>query len=74
MGAGKYTIARELIDRAIGDGREHGWNSEDMLVALIVSSVAQLKATSGVQSAHQTLKYELDNLGGNIDTQFLRSR
>ncbi|MDA1073881.1 MAG: hypothetical protein O3A63_03850 [Proteobacteria bacterium] len=74
MGAGKYTIAREVIDKAIVDGREHGWEPEDMLVALIVSSVEQLKATSGVQIAHQALKYELDNLGGNVDTQFLRSR
>jgi hypothetical protein len=74
MAMGKYTLAKDLIEQSVSSGSEHGWDREDMLVALIVSAVEDLKKTSGSKVAHQALTYELDNLGGKIDSQFLRSR
>ena len=45
-----------------------------MLLALIVSAVDGYIKTAGRDEARVALKYELDNLGGNVDTTFLRSR
>ena len=42
--------------------------------ALIVLAVAQLAKCAGPQRAADALRYELSNIGGDVDTVFLRSR
>ena len=71
---GKYTYADSAIRIAIAEGVSEGFDREDMLLALIVHAVAGYKETAGRNDARVALRYELDNLGGNVDTTFLRSR
>ena len=71
---GKYTCAREGMESAIQGGAEEGFDRKEMLQALIVSAVEDLKKTAGSAVVRDTLVYELDNSGGNLDTVFLRSR
>ncbi len=71
---GKYTHANAAIEAAIASGKGEGFGRADMLLALIVSAVDDYKKTVGRDEARVALKYELDNLGGNVDTTFLRSR
>ncbi len=71
---GKYAHANVAIEAAIADGESEGFGRADMLLALIVSAVDGYKKDVGRDEARVALKYELDNLGGNVDTTFLRSR
>ena len=71
---GKYTHVNAAIATAIAGGDGEGFGRADMLLALIVSAVDGYKETAGRDEARVALKYELDNLGGNVDTTFLRSR
>ena len=71
---GKYTYADSAIRIAIAEGASEGFDRADILLALIVHAVAGYKETAGRNEARVALKYELDNLGGNVDTTFLRSR
>ena len=71
---GKYSQANAAIETAITDGSSEGFSRADMLLALIVSAVDGYKETAGRDEARVALRYELDNLGGNVDTTFLRSR
>ena len=70
----KYTHVNAAIETAIADGEGEGFGRADMLLALIVSAIDGYKKTAGRDEARVALKYELDNLGGNVDTTFLRSR
>ncbi|MFM7119579.1 MAG: hypothetical protein ACKOZX_04895 [Gammaproteobacteria bacterium] len=45
-----------------------------VLEALLVLAVAELAAAVGPKRAADTLRYELSNVGGDVDTVFLRSR
>ena len=71
---GKYSHANVAIEAAVTDGDGEGFSRAEMLLALIVSAVHGYKETAGRDEARVALKYELDNLGGNLDTTFLRSR
>ena len=71
---GKYTYADSAIRIAIAEGVSEGFDREDMLLALIAHAVAGYKETAGRDEARVALRYELDNLGGYVDTTFLRSR
>lgn len=71
---GKYTHVNAAIEGAIADGYSEGFGRADMLLALIVSAIDSYIKTAGRDEARVALKYELDNLGGNVDTTFLRSR
>ena len=71
---GKYTCAREGMENAIKGGAEEGFDRKEMLQALIVSAVEDLKKTAGPAVVRDTLVYELDNTGGNLDTVFLYRR
>ncbi len=71
---GKYTYADAAIRIAIAEGESEGFGPADILLALIVSAVDGYKETAGRDEARIALRYELDNLGGNVDTTFLRSR
>ena len=71
---GKYSLAKQAIDDAIRAGKAEGWDSADMLLALIVSSIAEYRQAAGTKAARDAVVYELGELEGAVDTQFIRSR
>ena len=70
----KYNHAKNAVAQAVTAGAEEGWDEPEMLLALIVSSISQYVSVAGRDAARDALTYELNELGGGIDTQFVRSR
>ena len=70
----KYGIARTAIDQAVKSAGEENVTRDEVLLALLVSVITDYQQAVGRKAARTALMYELDNLGGEIDTVFLRSR
>ena len=70
----KYQHANAAIEQAINAGTAEGLDKEDVLLALIVSSVAAYRAEAGKAATRDALLYELGEVEGATDTQFIRSR
>ena len=70
----KYGIAKQAIETVVRSGNEQGILPIEALTALLVSTVQSLRETAGADEVAATLHYELENLGGNVDTVFLRAR
>ncbi|MCB1684604.1 MAG: hypothetical protein R3E82_07600 [Pseudomonadales bacterium] len=70
----KYSVARGAITRALEAGEGDGCSREDVLLALLVTCVADYRSLAGAEAAATALRYELGELDGAIDTQFIRSR
>ena len=69
-----YGTARETIERAEQAAADTNENPEQVIEALLVIAIERLTAMAGSKRVEETLTYELANLGGTIDTVFLRSR
>ena len=71
----KYLIARQALDSVIeAQAQQSGYSPEEAIEALLVVAVEAFAKSAGRKRAAESLTYELDNLGGNVDTVFLRSR
>lgn len=70
----KYGIVNEALAQLVADGESAGWDRKEMLLATIVSAVNEYKNSAGKAAAREALVYELGELSGAIDTQFIRSR
>ena len=70
----KYAIANKAVEQAVGEGESGGWDRSEMLLALIVSAVHAYRSEAGADAVAQALSYELGEISGAIDTQFIRSR
>lgn len=70
----KYSIAKAAIEQAIHSAAEKNVARDEELLAILVSVINDYQQTAGRKAARTALTYELDNLGGEIDTVFLRSR
>ena len=70
----KYQHANSAIQQAIEAGQQEGLDKSDILLALIVSSVSQYRAEAGAGAGREALLYELGEVDGSVDTQFIRSR
>ena len=70
----KYALAKAGIETLLKDAESSGIGADDALLALLVTAVAAFADVAGREEARTALLYELDNLGGNVDTVFLRSR
>jgi hypothetical protein len=70
----KYAIAREALGQAVKAGAEAGFDRTEMLLTMIISAVSDYKEAAGKKAARDALSYELSELAGAIDTQFIRSR
>ena len=70
----KYAIAREALGQAVEQGSSEGLDRAEMLLTMIVSAVAEYREVAGKKAAREALTYELGELAGAIDTQFIRSR
>ncbi|HEY5644490.1 MAG TPA: hypothetical protein VIS76_00985 [Pseudomonadales bacterium] len=70
----KYAHAKSAIEQAVAAGTKEGLSRQEMLLALIVSTVDAYRTEAGKRAVREALLYELGEVEGNIDTQFLRSR
>ena len=70
----KYAHANEAIEQATKAGMREGWDKAEILLALIVSSISEYRKEAGTKAAHDAVSYELGELEGAVDTQFIRSR
>ena len=71
----KYTVAKDALGSVLNaQSQQSGYSEEEAIEALLVVAVEAFAKTAGPKRAAESLTYELDNLGGNVDTVFLRSR
>jgi hypothetical protein len=70
----KYSIAKAAIEQAVNAAAEKNVARDEVLLAILVSVITDYQQAAGRKAARTALTYELDNLGGEIDTVFLRSR
>lgn len=71
----KYQAAKQaLADVLEIQRKQSGYSEAEAIEALLVVAVEAFARTAGPKRAAESLSYELDNLGGNVDTVFLRSR
>jgi hypothetical protein len=70
----KYAIAKQCIADAVAAGKAQNASEDEVLEALIVLAIGQFAKSAGAKRAADALRYELSNIGGDVDTVFLRSR
>ena len=70
----KYQHANAAIEQAVSAGTAEGLAKDDILLALIVASVAAYRSEAGRAATRDALLYELGEVEGATDTQFIRSR
>jgi hypothetical protein len=70
----KYKYAKDALLQAVEAAGRDGCTREDLLLAMLVTCVAEYRAAAGAEAAAAALRYELGELDGSIDTQFIRSR
>ena len=70
----KYQHANSAIEQAVQAGTAEGLSKEDILLAMIVASVAAYRSEAGRKAVRDALLYELGEVEGATDTQFIRSR
>lgn len=70
----KYKHANAAIEQAVTAGTAEGLEKEEVLLALIVASVAGYRSEAGKAATRDALLYELGEVEGATDTQFIRSR
>ena len=70
----KYAFAKAGIEEAEKRAADGGVDRADVLLALIIIAIQSYAECAGADEARKALTYELDHLGGSVDTVFLRSR
>lgn len=70
----KYAVAKQCLADAVAAGKAQNASEEEVLEALLVLAIAQFAKCAGRKRAADALRYELSNIGGDVDTVFLRSR
>jgi NAD+--asparagine ADP-ribosyltransferase len=70
----KYELARGCVADVVKSAAESGVTEDEMLETLIVVAVENLSRCAGRKRTADALRYELSNIGGDVDTVFLRSR
>jgi hypothetical protein len=70
----KYAVAKQCIADAVAAGKAGNVAEDEVTEALIVLAVERLAKCAGRKRAADTLRYELQNIGGDVDTVFLRAR
>ena len=73
-GMSKYQVARRCVADAVAAASEAKVSPDELYEALIVVAVEGLVKSAGAKRAADALRYELSNVGGDVDTVFLRSR
>ncbi|NOX50544.1 MAG: hypothetical protein GXP16_08415 [Gammaproteobacteria bacterium] len=59
----KYSIAKDLIAKATVEGKQESLDATDILEALLVQGIADLKEATSSDYARGFLQYEIESLG-----------
>jgi hypothetical protein len=70
----KYAVAKQCLADAVAAGQASNASEDEVIEAVIVLAVDRLAKCAGRKRAADALRYELQNIGGDVDTVFLRSR
>ena len=70
----KYAVAKQCIADAVAAGKAGNAAEDEVMEALIVLAVERFARCAGRKRAADALRYELQNIGGDVDTVFLRAR
>jgi predicted RNase H-like nuclease len=70
----KYSIAKQCMAAALTESKEEKINDTDVLEALIITLIAEMTKTAGAIRTAEVIDYELRNISGGLDKDFLRSR
>ncbi|MFT6988921.1 MAG: hypothetical protein ACJASL_000887 [Paraglaciecola sp.] len=70
----KYSIAKQSMADALTAANEEKINQSDALEALIITVIAEMTKTAGAARTAEIIDYELRNISGVLDKDFLRSR
>ena len=70
----KYEMVRGAVGNLLSAADDNAVAEDEALEALIVVAVEALTKGAGRKRAADVLRYELSNVGGDVDTVFLRSR
>jgi len=70
----KYSIAKQYMADALTAANEEKINDSDALEALIITVIAQMTKTAGASRTAEIIDYELRNISGVLDKDFLRAR
>jgi len=70
----KYTLVDAAIEQALEGAAQQGIDSGEAIEALIVSAIQRSLSLRGEASTRQFLEFELSNLAGEVDLDFIRSR
>ncbi|MEZ5557654.1 MAG: hypothetical protein R3E86_03815 [Pseudomonadales bacterium] len=70
----KYEVARNCVAEAVKAAPGLSLTDDEILETLIVAAVEAMVKSAGRKRAADVLRYELSNIGGDVDTVFLRSR
>ena len=70
----KYALANSAIRTAVEAAAGEGIDRADLLLALMVATVAEYRSAAGSAATRDALLYELGEVSGTVDTQFIRSR
>ena len=70
----KYSIAKQFMADALTAANEEKINHSDALEALIITVIAEMTKTAGPARTAEVIDYELRNISGGLDKDFLRSR
>jgi predicted RNase H-like nuclease len=70
----KYSIAKQCMAAALTEAKEEKINDSDVLEALIITLIAEMTKIAGAIRTAEVIDYELRNISGGLDKDFLRSR
>jgi hypothetical protein len=70
----KYSIAKQCISDALTAANQEKIDESDALEALIITVVAEMTKTAGAIRTVEVIDYELRNISGLLDQDFLRAR
>jgi hypothetical protein len=70
----KYSIAKQCMADALTAANEENINDSEALEALIITLIAEMTKTAGATRTAEVIDYELRNISGGLDKDFLRSR
>jgi hypothetical protein len=70
----KYQIVRTAVADALAAAGAQNVSPDELYETFIVVAVEGLAKSAGGKRAADALRYELQNVGGDVDTVFLRSR
>ncbi|REJ76849.1 MAG: hypothetical protein DWQ36_03635 [Acidobacteria bacterium] len=69
-----YAIAKRAIETALEEAAAHGWSDAETLQSILVDAIARHGRATRVEDTRALLEFEVSNLRGTVDYDFVRSR